>query len=199
MVRGKWLKLLIAFLAAFQFIWLIFMIPYLIPSVNIALLNAVGWYPVFVPLVFLIYWMGIKGYLISKTESGIPNRAVKAVIDLAPERSASVLALLIKAMESDKLFLRQDLNISLLSTHTGINSKTISAVLNNCIHQNFSQWINNYRVSAFKEKIKAGESDHLTLAGIAAECGFSSQASFQRIFKQSTGVIPSNYRNTKEL
>ncbi|WP_366940979.1 helix-turn-helix domain-containing protein [uncultured Chitinophaga sp.] len=32
------------------------------------------------------------------------------------------------------------------------------------------------------------------MTGIALECGFSSQATFQRIFKQYTGLTPSEYR-----
>ena len=49
------------------------------------------------------------------------------------------------------------------------------------------------QLNAFKEKLNQPDIQHLTIAGIAAECGFSSQATFQRIFKETEGVSPSVY------
>jgi AraC-like DNA-binding protein len=36
----------------------------------------------------------------------------------------------------------------------------------------------------------------VTIAAIAYECGFNSLATFQRCFKQFTGITPSKYQNT---
>jgi len=38
--------------------------------------------------------------------------------------------------------------------------------------------------------------NNLTIAGIAFECGFNSQATFQRTFKELTGQSPSEFRKT---
>ncbi|MEI9807657.1 MAG: helix-turn-helix domain-containing protein [Bacteroidota bacterium] len=38
--------------------------------------------------------------------------------------------------------------------------------------------------------------EQLTIAGVAAECGFNSQATFQRTFKEITGIAPSAYRKS---
>ena len=86
--------------------------------------------------------------------------------------------------------------IELVSKHINISPKVISAVLNSHQQQSFSHWLNGYRVAAFKQRILTADSGHLTLAGIAFECGFNSQASFQRIFKQYTGMVPSKYRDS---
>jgi AraC-like DNA-binding protein len=37
------------------------------------------------------------------------------------------------------------------------------------------------------------DAGNLTIPGLAAECGFSSAATFQRIFKQLTGTTPSRF------
>jgi AraC-like DNA-binding protein len=37
------------------------------------------------------------------------------------------------------------------------------------------------------------DNQHLTIAGIAYEAGFNSQATFQRVFKNSVGISPSEY------
>lgn len=197
-ILENWLLLFMRAFGMFQWIWLCFLIPYLIPRYSHSLVDAVGWYPIFVPLVVLIYWMGIKGYLLSKTEIGAKWKLSKSRTTTPPEDVANVITLLTQAMESDQLFLDPDLNLSQVAKHTGVKAKVISFVLNNHLDLSFNRWVNGYRVTAFKQKVMAGTSSHLTLAGIAFECGFSSQASFQRIFKQLTGSVPSQYRYDHE-
>lgn len=97
-------------------------------------------------------------------------------------------------MEQDELFLKPALNLNLLTHHTGISQKMISAVLNQHLHKSFNEFVNEYRVEAFKERIQRQEMKHLTIAGIALECGFNSQATFQRTFKQVTGCSPSEFK-----
>ena len=50
-------------------------------------------------------------------------------------------------------------------------------------------------MEAFKQKVKQPELGNLTFAGIASECGFNSQATFQRAFKHVTGLSPSEFKN----
>jgi len=60
----KWLRQFIRLFLAFQCIWLAYLIPYIIPRYTDWVLGRLGWYPVYVPLAVLIYWLGIKGYII---------------------------------------------------------------------------------------------------------------------------------------
>ena len=63
----------------------------------------------------------------------------------------------------------------------------------NPFNKNFNEFINHYRVEACKAKILAGETIHLSLLGIAFECGFNSKATFNRTFKKLTGSTPSQF------
>ena len=94
-------------------------------------------------------------------------------------------------MEEDKLYLDPLLNLQIISKHTNIAQKTISAVLNQHLHKSFNEFVNEYRIVAFKEKLQDPEMDHLTIAGIAFDCGFNSQVIFQGTFKQVTVLSPS--------
>ncbi|MBB6129339.1 helix-turn-helix transcriptional regulator [Mucilaginibacter lappiensis] len=190
----KWLRSFILAFALFQFVWLCFMIPYLIPRYNTPLLEQVGWYPVMIPMVVLIYWMGIKGFLVFKT--GDKNAYERATMRITPGIASQTLILLTRLMEEEHLYLKPDLNLEMVSKHIQLPPKTVSAVLNSQLHLSFNQWLNGYRVAAFKQRIIQANSGHLTLAGVASECGFNSQASFQRIFKQLTGMVPSEYRDS---
>ncbi len=193
-INFKWLQQFIRVFSAFQFIWFIFLIPYVIPKYSNKLLDAVDWYPIYIPMAIIIYWLGIKGYLMSQAENNALKKSVTVGSALSSAIIQQTIASLKKAMTDEKLYLNPNLNLSLLSEYTSIAQKTISAVLNQHMNKSFNEFINEYRVECFKQKIAQPELDNLTIAGIALECGFSSQATFQRIFKQSTGQSPSEFR-----
>jgi AraC-like DNA-binding protein len=187
----SWLQQFTWLMTAFGAIWLLYLVPYVIPRYTDMMLRTFDWYPIYVPVTLLIYWLGIKGYLISyqqlvtdkKTAALLPDDAVEAA-----------LGLLKKAMEEEQLYLDTTLTLQVVATHTGLAPKTISAVLNQHLHKNFNEYVNGYRVNLFKEKLLQADAAQLTFAGIAYDCGFSSPATFQRVFKQLTGMSPSEFR-----
>ncbi|CAN5636502.1 AraC family transcriptional regulator [soil metagenome] len=193
----KWLQQFINVFLGFQVLWFAYLIPYIIPRYSDKILDTLGWYPIYIPLAVMIYWLGIKGYMAQQQETS--SKPVPASSALTAEVIVQTILALTKAMEEDALFLNTELNLSILAQHIGITQKTISAVLNQHLQKSFNEFINNYRVEAFKEKIVQPEMEHLTIAGIAAECGFNSQATFQRTFKQVTGKSPSEFRNKANL
>ena len=160
------------------------------------MLNTFDWYPLYIPLAIIIYWLGIKGYIVSQTENNLIKKYQPVSSTLSAEVIAQTITSLKKTMVNDKLFLNPNLNLNLLSEQTSIPQKTISFVLNQSLDKSFSEFVNEYRIEAFKEKILQPETDNFTIAGVALECGFSSQATFQRIFKQSTGISPSEFRKS---
>jgi AraC-like DNA-binding protein len=194
-----WLKQFIRFFAVFQFIWLCYLIPYVIPRYSNKLIDLVDWYPVYIPMSILIYVLGIKGYLKASLPvvSEIPSNRKPLSMD---ERAGKdVIDRLRKAMEEEKLWLDPALNLSLLTKHTGIPSKTISAVLNQRMNKSFNEFINEYRINAIKARLIASTDKNLTIAGLAYECGFNSQPTFQRAFKSIQGESPSEFMSKKAL
>ena len=99
-------------------------------------------------------------------------------------------------MEKDKLFFNPNLTLNIVSEKTAIPQKTISFVLNQHLLKSFNEFINEYRIEAFKEKIQESDMHQLTIAGVASTCGFNSQATFQRTFKQNVGMSPSEFLNS---
>jgi len=191
----QWLRQFIRLFLVFQVIWFIYLVPYVIPSLTDKVLNMVDWYPVYIPLVVLIYCLGLKGYLMAPQEE-VP--AVKKAVAPPPlELVAEAVPLLRKAMEEDHLYLEPELNLTLLSRHTGLPQKTISLVLNQHLKQSFNEFVNGYRVAAFKEKISQAAQDNMTILALALDAGFNSQATFQRAFRSNTGMSPREYMNQR--
>jgi AraC-like DNA-binding protein len=69
----------------------------------------------------------------------------------------------------------------------------VSRVINSELKKNFRNLVNEYRVEEVKTRLNDPRSIQLSLLGIAYECGFNSEASFYRIFKNVVGVSPKEY------
>ncbi|WP_379092581.1 helix-turn-helix domain-containing protein [Pedobacter sp. UC225_65] len=190
----NWLKQFINVFTCFQGIWLLYLIPYVIPSYTNKILNAFGWYPIYLPLAILVYWLGIKGYMISHTQY-LEIKRVRDIKNLLSDDDLITIAKSLQtAMEIEKLYLNPNMNLNTLAKHVHSSPRIASAVLNQHFHKSFNEFVNGYRVEEFKKKFSSSEFDHLTITGIALECGFNSQATFQRVFKESTGLSPSKFR-----
>lgn len=60
-----WPRTLLRVFFAFSILWLVFLVPYELPRYSNALIDRFDWYPLYLPVVLLIYWLGIKGLFIS--------------------------------------------------------------------------------------------------------------------------------------
>ncbi len=96
-------------------------------------------------------------------------------------------------MSAERPYLNPDLNLIQLAKSLDINRGQLSEVINLGFHQNFNDFINQYRVNAVKEMLKEGKQERLSLLGIAYDCGFNSKATFNRVFKKLVGSSPSDY------
>jgi AraC-like DNA-binding protein len=186
---AAWPKQLVIGIGIFQAIWLLHLIPYLIPSLSDKLLDWVGWYPVYIPLAVMVYWLGFNGYLKARPQT----------TSLDPKAVNKAMEVLNKVMHQDRIYLNPELTLSDVVKATGIPQKTISAVLNQYAGKSFNEFVNEFRVNAVKSLLVESGNGHLTITGIAFECGFNSQPTFQRTFKQFTGVSPTEFLAKQSL
>jgi AraC-like DNA-binding protein len=186
----KWAKNFTIGFIAFSIIWFFHLVPYLIPSLSNLLLNNVGWYPVYIPLIILVYWLGFNGYIISfKTYKKITKSSI-----ITNEVVAKTIEKLDSLMKDDKLYLDPSLQLKDIVKQSNLSQKTISAVLNQHLNSSFNEYVNTFRVEEFKRRLLSGNQEKFTITGIAFECGFNSQATFQRVFKANTNQSPSQFR-----
>ena len=65
--------------------------------------------------------------------------------------------------------------------------------LNDQVGKNFNEFVNDYRIKTFQEKVLDPTNKHLTILGIAYESGFNSKSVFNDFFKKSTGMTPKQW------
>ena len=111
-------------------------------------------------------------------------------------QSSKKAALLKTFMTSDKPYLNGELTASELAVMLQVSRHELSELLNRHLNRNFYDFINDYRVAEFKHRLGDQKNEHLTLLGIAYDSGFNSKTTFNTIFKDRTGLTPSQYKKS---
>jgi AraC-like DNA-binding protein len=95
--------------------------------------------------------------------------------------------------EKEKPYLNPELTLSELAQKLKTNTSILSQIINTGFNKNFNDFVNEYRVKAFQDKIKSKEYSHYTMLALAFDCGFNSKATFNRAYKKLTGQNPSAF------
>lgn len=98
-------------------------------------------------------------------------------------------------MECEKPYTNMDLTLKDLASALDTYPHYITQVLNTVFNQNFYDFINSYRIDEIQKRLHDPQYKNLTILAIAFDCGFNSKSTFNRIFKQKTGLTPSEYKN----
>jgi AraC-like DNA-binding protein len=154
----------------------------------------------------VIYYLSIAGYFtrpkLSNQLHFIPVEETKPD-QLLPEKEKlpemeEWKYKLTNIMENQLPHLEPELNLTQLAKQLNTNPSLLSKIINEGMGQNFNDFINEYRVKAFIEKLKAGEQKTQTLLGIALDSGFNSKATFNRAFKKYYGTSPKEWLKKNE-
>ncbi len=112
---------------------------------------------------------------------------------LGEDAAAALHAALIALMSGQERYRKSDLSIDDLAEELRVHPNHLSQVINQKEGKNFYDFVNSYRIAAFKRKIEARKNQRYTLLSLAFDCGFSSKSSFNRVFKKETGQTPSEF------
>ncbi|PQA92033.1 hypothetical protein B0A69_16575 [Chryseobacterium shigense] len=103
---------------------------------------------------------------------------------------------LLELMITDQPYLDEDLSLLKLSQQLEVSTHQLSQVINQNLNTNFYQLVNSYRVEEVKKKLKDPQFSKFSILGIAFESGFNSKSTFNKIFKEETGMTPSEYKKS---
>lgn len=95
--------------------------------------------------------------------------------------------------EKDAIYCRSRLTVNELAQELKLPSRYISFLINTYASCSFNDFVNTYRVNEVIKRIKDPAEKHKTLVGIAMETGFNSKSTFNQVFRQLTGQVPSDY------
>ncbi|MDG3442233.1 helix-turn-helix domain-containing protein [Nitrospirillum amazonense] len=84
------------------------------------------------------------------------------------------------------------LTLAEVAQRLGTNETYLSRALNQGLGHTFSALVNGLRVEAVQARLRQAEPGDLL--SVALDCGFASKASFNRVFRDHTGMSPSAWR-----
>jgi len=109
------------------------------------------------------------------------------------KRENDFIHVLLAHMNEKKPYLYAEITLSALAAELEVSSEYLSKIINGRLGKNFYDFINHYRIEAFKTRCALPENKNFTLIAIAYDCGFNSKATFNRVFKNATGETPGDY------
>jgi YesN/AraC family two-component response regulator len=101
---------------------------------------------------------------------------------------SALLQRICQLMDEEQLYLRSNLKVQDVAVLLNTNSSYVSEIINSRRNLTFSQFVNTYRIRHAQTLLRQ-QSDMKT-SNVAAESGFSTEASFFRNFKAVTGMTP---------
>ena len=191
----KWLKTLLHIIFYLVIIWSVTLFLAYLPLQQLA-----GWikYTMAVLAIGFAYWLGMLAYIRqNKMSVGDVLEYNKPPVKLyfSDTEANNYRQQLEALMEAEQLYLNPALKLDSLADKIGISEKLISNLINQHIGKNFNDFVNEYRVQEAKKKLINPSFRQFTIAAIAFDSGFNSLATFQRCFKQVTGITPSQYQS----
>ncbi|RDC63449.1 helix-turn-helix domain-containing protein [Adhaeribacter pallidiroseus] len=199
---GKYkLDWLIKDLRAFAVMWVLW-VPFTLYDylLNNYELPATHYYTVYFLIAATAIWMGIETLLRPALTVDLPPQPNYEKQPDKEQPNAIPLPELVEKSEwlnreitRGQQYLNPELTLRMLAVELDIHHNTLTRIINQGAGKNFSDYINEYRINEVKRKAMNSSYNHLTLEGIAYECGFNSKSTFIRSFKKLAGMPPAAY------
>lgn len=144
-------------------------------------------------LTITILILGYLGFFFPKHLSK-PTVIKYSSNNLSDSKAIATFELLEREMEDKKVYLNPDLSLKSLAIHLNVNEKELSQVINQLGKKNYSEYINEYRISYAKTILNSDRYRNMKIIGVAFESGFNNTDSFYFWFKKLTGKTPTQFK-----
>jgi AraC-like DNA-binding protein len=114
-------------------------------------------------------------------------------ISLAPEAIETAAQRLNYMFQVEKVYRNDRTSLDSLSERLGLQPYQLSGIINSRMGRSFTELVADYRVDEVKKRLSDPE-EKANILNIAYDAGFGTKASFNRVFKDRTGLTPSEFR-----
>lgn len=154
--------------------------------INPLFFNALGITAVIFAITFSVYYLRSENPFSVHTQADIVDVERSSTIETSP------LFYEIDAyLKDNRLYTDTNYNLEKLAESFGKNVFIISTAIKSGGYTGFREYINNLRLEYFK--YQASQNPQKTIKELMHLCGFTSRATFYRIFAQQYGVSPTEY------
>jgi AraC-like DNA-binding protein len=114
-------------------------------------------------------------------------------VGLSAEAGGELLQRLEALMHSEKLYKAESIRLDTLAQRLEVPRNTLSQVINQT-GMNFFEYINHWRIEEAKKILAETTKKELNVIEVAYEVGFNNKVTFNKSFKKSTGLTPTEFR-----
>jgi AraC-like DNA-binding protein len=113
---------------------------------------------------------------------------------LPDETDLKIFDTLNRLIVEKQIHLDPEISIDHAARMLGINRTYLSQAVNHITGDNFTAFINEYPIKEAVRLMSDAANIHITIEGIACDCGFNDRFSFYRVFKKSTGLLTRHFQ-----
>lgn len=151
-------------------------------------------YAISLAMSVFIYMVGYYGFTKPEILNGNSNASKYLNSTLGESASKHLMEKLLLHMKNEKPYVNSDLKLGELARQVNMSTHHLSQIINENRQQNFSDFINFYRINYAKMLLTNNADGTKKLINIAYDSGFNNKVSFNNAFKKFTGSSPSEYR-----
>ncbi|HEY3030971.1 MAG TPA: helix-turn-helix domain-containing protein [Bradyrhizobium sp.] len=164
--------------------------PGIVPTANAAILAAV--------VIAIAYsLMRVGGETIFPVAEA--QRAAAIVSNEQSAADRKLLDALMRLMSDERIYRHEGITIGTLATKLAVPEYRLRRLINQRLgYRNFNVFLNNHRIEEAKAALADPSQAEVPVITIAMDAGFQSLGPFNRAFKATTGVTPTEYRRLNE-
>ena len=99
-------------------------------------------------------------------------------------------------MKDKKIYLQDDLTLSMLASILDTTTNHLSQVINSTYSRNFYDFVNGYRIEYAKKLMAQKLNQDTPILDVLLESGFKSSSTFYNAFKKETGLTPTQFKKS---
>ncbi|GEA11965.1 AraC family transcriptional regulator [Alteromonas sp. KUL49] len=189
----EWLRVM---MILWGLVWVMYTANYVATFTGIKWLSLGVVLPVLELLILVAFTnLALKQVVLTDAEKVDPTAKPQPRVSvISVEKMEEIAHKLRASMEVDELFKDEDLSLNRLSIEISISENYISETLSQCLHTNFFQFVNGYRIDEAKQLLLNSD---MLVSSIAYEVGFKSKSTFNSAFKKLVGSTPTAFKNAK--
>ena len=197
-IQNKWYKLLWQLYTAFVVSYFIYFV-----LVHTKSFNRMQDYIIAFSMSLFIYTVGFLGYHKPAIFRGrvlervfLPKKYRHSSLTVAA--AESILKKLLQHMQTNKPYLENEFRMNELAEQLAISPHHLSQVINENLNKNFSDFVNTYRVNEAKQLLHDSAYQDKYIIDVAYAAGFNNKTTFNKAFKEQTGMSPSVFRKQEQ-
>jgi len=119
-------------------------------------------------------------------------------VAVEPAADQKLIDALMRLMADERIYRHDNVSIGTLATKLSIPEYKLRRLINQRLgYRNFNAFLNDHRIAEAKAALADPSQAEVPVITIAMDAGFQSLGPFNRAFKATTGVTPTEYRRLK--